>query len=301
MAETTEKIYCTDGGCSPTEMMALMNNGGFGGNWNNPFSYILFMWLMRYMNNGYGYDGNSAELNFNNRQISQIQDTLNNNQNSNLLMDAIKGNSASIADLANSLNVNFNTLSQAICGVRASIESVAGQVGYSAEKVINAVNYGNAGVIQQLKDNAFNLQNNILTQGFENRLATANAVNTLGSKLDTNHAADMLSNCQQTNAIQNAISSSNWGLSSAIEGNKNALVKGFSDLGYLSATNTSNIIQAITAAQQKTSDQLSHHWEMDISQQLQDAKNEISQLKQTQTILSILAPRDNNGCNCGNN
>ena len=33
--------------------MAMMNNGSFGGNWNNPFIYLVWMWMMRWMN-GYG-------------------------------------------------------------------------------------------------------------------------------------------------------------------------------------------------------------------------------------------------------
>jgi hypothetical protein len=36
--------------------MALLGggNGGFGGNglWNNPFMYLVWMWMMRWMNNG---------------------------------------------------------------------------------------------------------------------------------------------------------------------------------------------------------------------------------------------------------
>lgn len=35
-------------------MALLGNNGGFGGNgmWNNPFVYLVWMWMMRWMNNG---------------------------------------------------------------------------------------------------------------------------------------------------------------------------------------------------------------------------------------------------------
>ena len=38
--------------------MAMMSNGGFGGNWNNPFMYLVWMWMMRWMN-GNGDWGNS--------------------------------------------------------------------------------------------------------------------------------------------------------------------------------------------------------------------------------------------------
>ena len=34
--------------------MAMMNGGFGGGMWNNPFMYLVWMYIMRWMNNGYG-------------------------------------------------------------------------------------------------------------------------------------------------------------------------------------------------------------------------------------------------------
>lgn len=80
--------------------MAMMNGGmgGFGnGMWNNPFMYLVWMWMMRWMNRGEFGDGNSCQ----NLQSAEIQgqlaglrEQMNTNQNTQLLMDAIKGNSA---------------------------------------------------------------------------------------------------------------------------------------------------------------------------------------------------------------
>ena len=67
-------------------------------------------------------------------------------------MDGIKGNTTAIGQLATNLNCDFNTLNSAICDVKAGIQQVAGQVGFSAERVINAVNMGDCNVIQAIKD-----------------------------------------------------------------------------------------------------------------------------------------------------
>lgn len=56
------------------------------------------------------------------------------NQNSGLLMDAVKGNNNAITQLASNLNCDFNSLNNAICTVRSGIQDVAGKIGFSAEE-----------------------------------------------------------------------------------------------------------------------------------------------------------------------
>lgn len=53
---------------------------------------------------------------------------------------------------AQTLNIDFNTLQKCCCDVQAAIQNVAGQVGFSAERVINAINLGNTGIITAVKD-----------------------------------------------------------------------------------------------------------------------------------------------------
>jgi hypothetical protein len=62
-------------------------------------------------------------------------------------MDAVKGNNTAITQLASNLNCDFNSLNSAISTVRSSIEQVAGDVGYTSEKVINAVNLGDLNIV----------------------------------------------------------------------------------------------------------------------------------------------------------
>lgn len=67
-------------------------------------------------------------------------------------MDAIRGNATAITQLASSLNCDFNALNNAICCVRSGIQEVAGNVNFSAERVINAINLGDANLTSALQN-----------------------------------------------------------------------------------------------------------------------------------------------------
>lgn len=172
--------------CDPS-MLALMNgNGGFGGGaWNNPFIYLVWMMFAQRMwgNNGLfgGENGQGIELQ---NQISAIREQLGTNQNTTLLMDAIKGNATSIGQLASSINCDFNTLNSAICDVRSSIDKVASQVGFSSERVINAVQSGDASIASQLAQCCCTIREAITQQGYENQLATLNQTNVLQNAIN---------------------------------------------------------------------------------------------------------------------
>lgn len=164
--------------CDPMAM-AMMGNGGFGGGaWNNPFIYLVWMMFAQRMwgNNGFGENGQGIELQ---NQISAIREQLGTNQNTTLLMDAIKGNSTSIGQLAGQLNCDFNTLNNAICDVRSSIDKVACSVGFSAERVINAVQSGDASLASQLAQCCCTIREAVTQQGYENQIATLNQTNVL--------------------------------------------------------------------------------------------------------------------------
>lgn len=69
--------------------MAMMNGGmgGFGnGMWNNPFMYLVWMWMMRWMNRGEWGDNcqklQSAEIQ---GQLAGLREQMNTNQNTQLL------------------------------------------------------------------------------------------------------------------------------------------------------------------------------------------------------------------------
>lgn len=148
-------------------------------------------------------------------QLSAIREQMSSNQNTGLLMDAIKGNQAAIGQLASNLNCDFNTLNSAICDVKGGIDKVAGAIGFSAERVINAINYGDATLSRQLSECCCNIRDAITRQGYENQLATVNqtnalqsAINFVNSSVERGFASTNYETAQQTCAIQKAIENS---------------------------------------------------------------------------------------------
>lgn len=236
----TEKIYCYDKPTDNSALYALMNGNN---NWNNnPFIYLV--WMM-FANRMWGNNGES------NAQLSQLQNQMSDNQNSNMLMDAIRGNGNAITTLASNLNCDFNTLNTAICGVRSAIQEVAGQVGYSSERVINAVNMGDCNVIQALKDCCCGTQKEILKMGYENQLANERQTTAFLGRID-----------QLANGVQS----------------------GFSQVGYATQAQTCALNDAIRTATQTLSDKLDAHWTQELQIKYQDAKAELSQTAQTSAL-----------------
>lgn len=165
--------------------MAMMNGGmgGFGGGgW---WIWILFLLWGRNGWGGFGGDGNGLVGTGFQDRLSTIQETLQDNHNSDLLMSAIKGNEGATRELATVLNTDFNSLSSSICAIQGAIKEVSGQVGFSAERVINAVNAGDCNVIQAIKDCCCNTQQSILKMGYDNQIATLNQTNALNATLNT--------------------------------------------------------------------------------------------------------------------
>lgn len=183
-----EKIICCDRDNNEGLYAALMN--GNNNQWNNPFVYLVWMSMFRQWNNNGCNDGNGCY----NAQLASIQNQMQDNQNSNLLMDAVRGNTNAIADLANRLNCDFNTLNGAICDVRNGIEKVSGQVGFSAERVINAVAMGNCNIIQAVKDCCCSTQKEIMQVNYDLR----NGQRDLGAAISQGFSASAYETQKQT-------------------------------------------------------------------------------------------------------
>lgn len=190
--ESTKTYVLPDNQNDLATMMAM--NGGMNGMWNNPFIYLVWMMFAGrfFGNNGWG-DSES--------QLSAIREQMGTNQNTTLLMDAIKGNSTALGQLANSLGCDFNTLKESICDVRNAIATVGGQVGFSSERVISAIERGDCSVVQAVKDCCCNTQKSILEMGYQNQLANCNQTNTLQNSI--NGVIDTVDRGFQTISFQN--------------------------------------------------------------------------------------------------
>lgn len=171
----------SNNGIDPNLLLALNNNGGFGG---NNWIWILFLWLI-WGANGWGNGFGGGNNGFLSNQIA-------NDSGRELLMNAIQGNGNAIRDLAGLLNTEINTVQNGIFTLNNAITSVGTQVGMSGLQIQNAIQSGNASIASQ-----------ICQCCCENRLAIANQTNALQSQMAAEHAADQLAMCQQTNTLQN--------------------------------------------------------------------------------------------------
>lgn len=265
-----EKVYCHDNdnsalmaammnNRSDPMAMAAMANGGFGGNqWlNNPFLYLIFL-AMFGGGNGFGW-GNSRGQGLQDAEIQAKLNALSNqasdNHNNDLVMGAIRGNDSDVRQLQTTLNCDLNQLQTALSNVRSAITEVGGQVGYSAEKVINAANVGNLNIIQQLKDCCCNTQQNIIKMGYENQLGQKDIVN----------------------AMQSGFDRTNTGVE-----------RGFSAIGYQMATDKCDIVRSAQDNTQRIIDTLNTHWSSDLQLRLNRAELELSQQRQNAELIAAL-------------
>lgn len=228
---------------------------------------MMFMALFRNGGFGFGDGGNGAGVQGveTQAQLNAIRTQLQDNQNTSLTIDAVKGNGFALSQLAQNLNVDFNTLQKCCCDVQAAIQSVAGQVGFSAERVINAANLGDCRIIEALKDCCCSTQRQIAD--FRGDIA--------------------LQMCKQTGELRNG--QRDLGV---------ALSQGFCDIGFRMQQDKCDIIRAGQDNVQRIIDTLNGHWSQEQQLQIQDLKNEISNRNQTDRILSRIGCGCNSGCSC---
>lgn len=287
MGENVEKIYCCDRGDNDNAlaaailagkhdgnnamwpMMAMMG-GGFGANqWmNNPFAYMMMMAWMRNFNDG-NRDGNGAgtqgiEIQ---SQLQAIRSQMQNNENISLLRSAIgdgfNRNDFALSQLSQNLNIDFNTMQKCCCDIQAMIQQVAGQVGYSAERVINAVNMGDCNVIQALQNCCCQTQRQI-----------------------ADFRADVqLQMCQQTGELRNGQRDLGF-----------AITQGFSSTAFQAQQDKCDILRAGQDNTQRIIDTLNAHWKDEQAQKIQDLKFELSQERQNNYFARLI----NGGSGCGN-
>lgn len=281
MGECVEKIYCCDRGDNDNVLAAaiLANNnnnnrygyGDFGMNgWmNNPFAYLMFLALFR--NGGFGFDGNGAAATTQGvetqAQLNAIRTQLQDNQNAECIKSAVQGNGFALSQLAQTLNIDFNTLQKCCCDVQAAIQQVAGQVGFSAERVINAVNLGDCNVIQALQNCCCQTQRQIADFRADVQLQT----------------------CQQTSELRNGQRDLGF-----------AITQGFSATAFQAQQDKCDILRAGQDNTQRIIDTLNNHWKDEQALKIQDLKFELSQKEQNEKFAAMLyGSRNGNNCGCG--
>lgn len=160
----------------PALLMALNNNGGFGGgNW----VWILFLWLIAgggWGNNGFG----------NNNGTGYIANQISNSEGRDLLLQAINGRADALGQLAQITNTGVESVKNGIFTLQSAINAVGAQVGMSGLQVQNAIQSGDAALGRQLCECC--CENRLLTteQGYQAQIRTLEQTNQLGSQADRN-------------------------------------------------------------------------------------------------------------------
>jgi hypothetical protein len=100
------------------------------------------------------------------------------------LLQAINGNGLAINQLASTLNCDINAVQTALTSIGTQIQAVGNTVGLSGQQIINAIQAGNCDLASKLAACCCETKNMITTQGYENRIATAEQTATLAGKID---------------------------------------------------------------------------------------------------------------------
>lgn len=248
--------------------MAAMMNGGMNGQWNNPFVYLVWMMFAnRFFGSDWSNGQNAQNVELQN-QIQSLRSQISDNQNSALVMDAVKGNNVALSQLASNLNCDYNALNGAICDVRQGIALLAGKTDSNAEKVINAANLGDLNIIQQLKDCCCTTQQNIVKMGYESQLGQKDIVNTIQT---------------QTLAMQ--------------QGHNNITTEILRNLATITAQNQQDKCDILRSGEMNTQrivDVLNNHWQSDLQQRYNDARLELSQQRQNAELIAALKTTSTN-------
>ena len=206
----------------PNLLLALNNNGGFGGNGN--WIWILFLWMI-WGNNGWGNNGFN-----NNGGTGFLSNQLNNNAGRDLLLQAINGRADALNQLATMLNTSVESVKNGIFSLQSSIQTVGSQVGMSGLETINAIQAGNATLGRQLCECCCSMRYDLSQQ--TNTLQAQAASNFAATQLEMakNEAADQLAVCNQTNTITSQNERNTNSILNAIAAQTTAMTKEFCDL-----------------------------------------------------------------------
>lgn len=209
----------------PNLLLALQNNGGFGG--GNGLYWIFFLWMM--------WNQNGRNGNFND-YVAQM-----NNQGQQYLAEIMSGRFDNLNQLAQIVNTGVETVKNGIFALQNNISQVGANVGLTAAQTQNAIALGDAALSRQLCECCCNMRydlsqqtNALQAQAAQNasaaQLQLAQHDANIRLQLAQNEAADQLAVCQQTNQIVGNDDRNATSILSAIQAQNAMITKEFCDL-----------------------------------------------------------------------
>lgn len=205
---------CQNRGLDPNMVAAMMNNNRGNGGWGDMGAW----WIVILLIFGWGGFGNGFGGGFGGRGSAQgladLGNLVNNDAGRELLMSAIQGNGTAISQLASTVHCDVNALQGSI----ANLSTQLGQLGLGQRDIIAAMQNGNTTIMSKLCDCCC-----------ENRLAIANQTNTLQNAISTlatgqerGFSALAFENERQTCALKGAVSD---GIQAVLTGQRDAVMR----------------------------------------------------------------------------
>ena len=160
-----------------------------------------------------------------------------------------------IQSLQNQIQDNHNSdlTMQAVNGNTGAIAQLSQTLNVGFDQVQSAVNQ----MTTMMQGGMNNINTSILSQGYQNQL----------------------NNCQQTNTILMQ--------SQALQ---NAVQNGFAQVGFQAERNACDAKETSTQNTQKIIDTLTNHWNLEQQTAIQQLRDEIGRLNQTNALISVLKP-----------
>lgn len=167
---------------------AGFGNGGFGNGFGGTIGELIGLAIVASIfgwgGNGFGFGGRG------NAAAGALQTA----EGQALVMQALQGTDADIRQLATTMNCDFNSVKDALCGINATLATIGSQHELTALQVINAIQSGDASLASQFAQCC--CENKLLAtqQGYENRIAIADQTNTLSTQglLNTRSITDAI-------------------------------------------------------------------------------------------------------------
>lgn len=167
-----------------------MNNGWGNSGWGNGLEGIITLAIVASLfgwgNGGFGGGGFGAG----NGAAGFLANQMNNDSGRELLMNAItsqgEAGRAATQNLATMLGQDFNLVNSAVMNVQNALQTLALQQAVSVPQIINSIQSGNQQLSQQLCDCCCSMKQQVMSQGYENQIATLNQTNSLQNTMNAN-------------------------------------------------------------------------------------------------------------------
>lgn len=254
-----------DMGYSLSDLRAAVGGDGFGdGFGGNSGIWLILLFFLFGGRNGWGNTiSEVAARAATEDSVKTVQNTL----DTNTILDAIRGNRDAITSLAQSMNMEFNRVSECCCATQRLIEQVGNATNLSIKDL-------SANIILQSKELSALIQNcccetrTMMLQGF--------------------------------NGVDKSLCSLNTNMLQGFSAVNTSVERGFASTAFETQKQTCDIIKNQDANTDKIIAWLNANKQSELEEKLSLARVEISQRNQTDAIFERLR-NARNGCGCGCN